>query len=307
MSNTQEQQLGTLPVGDSSLLLSPEDLVAKQAKWQAEGYTETEAEEMTQMLQRLSEIQALEKDFFAKGNEYWKEHLDELRETERGYEEEREAIGLKRDKIKKALAEREIIAQEEANLLAGVERGFYEACKTLPRLPDKVIERLVQKVGSGTMNLSNLKELSAQAAKYLGRFKGALGLGGLTDLPDQVAENLSKQEGTLFLDGLYKLSPMAAAHLSKHSGGLNLNGLRDLSDQVFKNLVSHRQNCSLAMNGIITLSDQAAEYLSKHQGMINLGGLKNISDQAAKSLAEFGFSLLVPPDIAEQIKRFKKK
>lgn len=116
-----EQLQNQTPTTPDSLLLSPEDLAAKQAKWQAEGYTEEEVEELTQMLQRLSEIQKIYKDSL-KPNEYWLAHPDEkaeFLELAEKLEKEKVEIGVKRYEIQNNLAEKK--EQEKRRIMENLE------------------------------------------------------------------------------------------------------------------------------------------------------------------------------------------
>lgn len=104
-----EQSHNQAPTPDQSLLLSPEDLATKQAKWQAEGYTEAEIIMMTELLKSLSEMQDFEKAFIAKGEAYWQEHPEELKEAtekRKEHEEDRREIKMMRDGMREALAKR---------------------------------------------------------------------------------------------------------------------------------------------------------------------------------------------------------
>lgn len=68
-----------------------------------------EIAELTKMLEDLSEMQDFEHGFISRGEEYWKEHPDELKEAEqkrKGYEEARDDIKESREDIRNALANR---------------------------------------------------------------------------------------------------------------------------------------------------------------------------------------------------------
>lgn len=108
---TELPQNPIVPTPDSSFLLSPEDLAAKQAKWQAEGYADGEIDELTTMLKGLSKMQDFERAFIAKGEEYWKEHPEELRTAEqkrKKYELKKVQTGNAREEMKKHLKNREL-------------------------------------------------------------------------------------------------------------------------------------------------------------------------------------------------------
>lgn len=122
------------PTTPDSLLLSPEDLATKQAKWRQEGYTEEEVTELTSHLQDLSTIRDFEKDFIAKGEVYWKEHPEELKEAEhmrKDYEAEKKWKAERREQLRNDLARRQgqPVEAEQENL-----EGRDEPKKGKPRV-----------------------------------------------------------------------------------------------------------------------------------------------------------------------------
>lgn len=164
--STLEQQ-DQIPTAPDSLLLSPEDLTAKQAKWQAEGYGDEDIAVLTKMLKKLSEMQDFERSFIAQGEEYWKEHPEELKVAEqkrKEYEEKRKRIKYRRETIRNTLTERNRtgwkIEQDDNGL--GVWEG-HDPEKLLTKVfdwmkhmvPDKAadIDNLCWAYGGGYVNL----------------------------------------------------------------------------------------------------------------------------------------------------------
>ena len=70
-------------------------------------------------------------------------------------------------------------------------------------------------------DLSEFEAIDGAAAESLSKYKGELGLQGLTDLNDSAAESLSKYEGKLDLSGLTELSDAAAESQGKNKGEIN--------------------------------------------------------------------------------------
>jgi len=152
----------------------------------------------------------------------------------------------------------------------------------LSTLSDAAAESLRQH--QWELNLSGLKSLSDAAVEIITKHqKSDLCLSFLTELPDAVAEHLTKNHGKLYLDGLTTLPDTVADKLSEHRGRLFLNGLTALSDTAADLLSKHYDG--LALSGLTELSDAAAKSLSKCDADLNLDGLTELSEQAARALA----------------------
>jgi hypothetical protein len=167
----------------------------------------------------------------------------------------------------------------------------------------------------GTLELYELTELSETAAHLLGRHQGAL-LIRLDQLPNAVAESLSKNRGSLHCWNLKEISNLAAKSLSKHKGKLILSGLPTLSYAAARALAEHQGELDLAgltaipddvamafsnhqgsliLDGIMELTDGAAEALSKQRGTLSLYALRRLTDAAAAELAKHKGALLLFP------------
>lgn len=133
---------------------------------------------------------------------------------------------------------------------------------------------------TGVLCLAGLADLSDEASKQLGKFKGkVLELGGLSKASDVSLGYLAKIKGELHLTGLTKLSTKGAIALSNHKACLALDGLRYLSVSAAKEL--SRSESYLDLRGISSISLNVASALSKHNGNLNLSGLEMLSDQLA--------------------------
>jgi hypothetical protein len=133
---------------------------------------------------------------------------------------------------------------------------------------------------TGVLCLAGLADLSDEASKQLGKFKGkVLELGGLSKASDVSLGYLAKIKGELHLTGLTKLSTKGAIALSNHKACLALDGLRYLSVSAAKEL--SRSESYLDLRGIPSVSLDVARALSKHNGNLNLSGLEMMSDQMA--------------------------
>jgi hypothetical protein len=130
----------------------------------------------------------------------------------------------------------------------------------LTSISDKTAEYLSQSVrtedreGNNSLSLVGLKDLSAQAAEYLGHYRGfSLALTGLTAISDEVAMRLSHYEGWLYLNGLTEISDKAAEYLSK------LKGRKD-----------SRTEHSLSLARVEHISDKALSFLKHYSGKLFL-------------------------------------
>jgi TPR repeat protein len=86
--------------------------------------------------------------------------------------------------------------------------------------------------------LSELHELSPEAATHLARRCGTLNLMSITNLSDEVAEQLSNHRGHLVLEGLESLTEEAASKLVSHRGDLRIE-LSALPESVVEILQTH--------------------------------------------------------------------
>lgn len=114
--------------------------------------------------------------------------------------------------------------------------------------------RTEDREGYNTMPLVSLKELSEEAARYLGQYRGfSLGLSGLTVISEEAAKGLSKYKGWLYLNGLTDLSDKAAEYLSK-----------------LINRAGDRTRHRLGLSGVTNISDKALSFLKKYTGELYL-------------------------------------
>jgi hypothetical protein len=116
-----------------------------------------------------------------------------------------------------------------------------------------------------SVDLSVFSSIDDDAAELLTGYRNEefLSLGGLTQLPDSVAEILG----------------------SGYPGSLELSGLKTLSDKAARGL-ARSQGESICLEGLTTLSELTAQYLSNYSGLIWLGGLTNLSANAIQSLSQ---------------------
>jgi len=148
--------------------------------------------------------------------------------------------------------------------------------------------------GLTRLELSNVTEISVEAAKELAQHRGWLFLNGLTSISDEAAEALSQHHGRLYLNGLKTLSDAAAKALSQHElvrhrengqmlqrGGLHLDGLTTLSDEAVRALA--QQKGDLWLRGLTTLSDEAAAVLRQKRDLRLPVNLKGEEKEAANS------------------------
>lgn len=128
-----------------------------------------------------------------------------------------------------------------------------------------------------------LQSLSTAAAREFARHNRWLIL-CLSELPDNVARELSKNGSTLDLRGSFSISAEAASYLaSSEQPNLYLDGITSLSDAVAQNLSAYEGN--LGLGGLTTISNRSAKALAAHKGGLDLSGLTSLSDDAAKALA----------------------
>ena len=308
-----EQPQNQTPTPDQSLLLSPEDLAAKQAKWQVEGYTEAEIAELTEMLQSLSEIQDFEssKSSTEKSDEYWRAHPEEKMELLKQLDEFRrnkEQISIRREGIRQDLllrGEGVYATDRDKVIFKEVEEGNLKHTNELKAISKKVAERLGGHYDY--VSLKGITLLSDEVAEQLAKNQNWLYLNGLTSLSDTVAEHLAKSRAGLIFNGLTTIPDSVAERLAKHQGWLYLDSLTSLSDTAAGYLAKHKGRW-IFFNHLTTLSDTAAGYLGKYQGKLHLGGLTSLSDTAAERLAEhlhLDDNLFVPDSISQQIKKLQ--
>ena len=132
------------------------------------------------------------------------------------------------------------------------------------------------------LNCDGLTSLPQDAADPLSRHRGELRLNGLTSLTVEDAVPLARHDGVLSLSGLTTLTPEVADTLSRHNGDLRLNGLATLPPEVAEPLSRHKEE--LHLDGLTALSLDAAEILAQHRGLLSLKGLESqqaISVEAA--------------------------
>ena len=87
---------------------------------------------------------------------------------------------------------------------------------------------------------NEIKSLTAeQAAELVTKSRGYLGLGGLTSIDKDVAQELAKCKGNLFLDGLISIDKDVAQELAKGETALFLDGLTSIDKDVLKILKSN--------------------------------------------------------------------
>lgn len=138
--------------------------------------------------------------------------------------------------------------------------------------------------GSGGLSLNQLRRLSPDAARALGRHGGELSLGGLRKLAADVACGLAHHANDLRLSGLAALSPATAAVLSRHRGDLSLDGLEWISSRAAMHLARH--GGKLHFHGLKTLTDGPAEAFGRRTGSLCLRSLKRLSPWQAHLLAK---------------------
>ena len=96
---TSDQKTSTSPV-EEALILSPDLLSQKQSGWKQEGYNEEEIKELTDMLERLSEISDRLKELLDLGDVYLKANPEIIQEI-KDLQSEVEAIKEYREEIRK--------------------------------------------------------------------------------------------------------------------------------------------------------------------------------------------------------------
>ncbi len=180
------------------------------------------------------------------------------------------------------------------------------ALRSLSKISDEAFKTLSEFKGDSiSVGVSTLTE---QSAKNISQFKGrSLGFNEITDLPDEIAEQLSNFKGSISLRNLKTLSPEAVKALSNNPRSLNLQSITSLSEEAVKYLSRINDGSTLTLKllnsitdemaqafshhkglldlGVESLSGTSAEYLSKHQGSVYLTNLKTLSDEAAEGLS----------------------
>jgi hypothetical protein len=129
-------------------------------------------------------------------------------------------------------------------------------------------ERLARQLldGQSTTPLSSFTSISVDAAELL--FTDiettCIDLSGLTDLPEPIAEILSRARiFQLYLDGLEILTDPTAHYLSLTGSRLYLNSLKSLSDSAAKSFSGHTK--TLEMTGLTSLSKRGTKWLLKRE------------------------------------------
>ena len=155
----------------------------------------------------------------------------------------------------------------------------------------------------GPLSLNKVSRIGVDVGRALAKHRGTLGLLGLTELPDEVADELCvlpagaviacpevqqrladrRSRWLTWLNELPSLTDVALHQLSRFRGDLPVNGLETLSDREAKLLVNRGD--WLSLNGLTSLSDAVALVLAEHSGRLVLDGVTTLSDHAAATLA----------------------
>ncbi len=166
----------------------------------------------------------------------------------------------------------------------------------------------------------HLRELSAPTARALAKHEGTgLILGGLTTLPDDVADALAKLEAErgLLLPDLVSLdsvslakriarqdhaffpavrtltSEIAKALRGNEGGELSLPAIEEIKPEVAKQLVGAGYYW-LSLGGAATLTPEAAAIIANHHGQLVFPGPDSFSAAAALKLAKHNHAIFLP-------------
>lgn len=136
--------------------------------------------------------------------------------------------------------------------------------------------------------LGAMQTVTPELATQLAKYRGGLGLDGITSLTPQLGEILGRHEGMyLSLRGLTTIDAASAAGLSKHSPYVPYRLDGSLEDRVFWLSAESKWrllNYSLDLRGLKSLPAEVAEALAKYHGMLDLRGVNSVTPAAARAL-----------------------
>lgn len=171
----------------------------------------------------------------------------------------------------------------------------------MKELSKKIVEETIAKpvdeedpLSTNNLNFNGFKLISVAAAQALSEIdeKYNIDLSDLTDISDEAAAFLAKfKGGSLNLSGLTCISDNTAKAFAGLAGknyhSFNLNGLTSISEAAADSLSKYKGMSNVELNGLVSLSDSAAIALGKYNGTdkLQLNGLKcNLSEVVVASL-----------------------
>ncbi|MFM7138130.1 MAG: hypothetical protein ACKO1M_13840 [Planctomycetota bacterium] len=135
----------------------------------------------------------------------------------------------------------------------------------------------------GTVVFAGVTSIDVATARALAEHcRDELALGGLTELPPDVAAALATFRGRLALPAVTTLTPDAARALAKHRGTLALESLTNLPAEIATELAKHEGD--LDLHGVQSLSTAAAQALATAAEGLSLASLMNLTPEGATAL-----------------------
>jgi hypothetical protein len=144
--------------------------------------------------------------------------------------------------------------------------------------------------GYSAIILDGLETINDDQAIILGKINQSLSLNGIKSLSLSCATSLiSRNKGTdntLYMDGITEVSNEVFEELTKTKTPLSLNGLLEINEQMAKCLVKNHKDY-VSLNGVKNISDKVASILAKFKGFLYLNGIKHLSEDAINSFVKF--------------------
>lgn len=169
--------------------------------------------------------------------------------------------------------------------LDGHSEATIEEVVALEMAESLTVEEATRLVDLGcALDLKNLRHVSIDVAKALGRSPFDLRLPSITGLEIDTAFWLSRGR-FLYLTGLRELPVRVARRLHYVSMWLDLGGVENLSVAAAYELA--RTEAWLSLRGVKELSPSLARALARHKGMgLSLGGLRTLTEECAWMLTD---------------------
>lgn len=175
------------------------------------------------------------------------------------------------------------------------------------RQAKQMVESVEAESPFGILQLSRTREITAEVAETLAKFRGDTLILGIKSLSPEVAAALSNgQAANVWLHSVTTVTPGAAAAIIKLRGHLVLTGLTELDSVPLAEKLAARPG-ALSFPFLKTITPEIAAALAKNVESLTLAGLTEISPEVQSRLAETAGNLSLPNLLSFQSLSLAKK